>query len=137
MGWLAYVAATIGLWTLWGFLAKIASNEVGALQATFVFGLAAAIVGTLAFVSSHRDAQWSLGSAAITVMSAACGALGLITYYFALERGKASIVVPLIGSYPVMVILLSVLFLGERLQPIQAAGIVCAVVGVVLVSIGS
>ncbi len=43
----------------------------------------------------------------------------------------------MIGAYPVVVVLLSMIFLGERLQLTQVAGIACAVIGVVLVSVGN
>lgn len=43
-------------------------------------------------------------------------------------------VVPLIGSYPVVTVRLSVVFLGERLGAIQIGGIFLVTAGVVLIS---
>jgi uncharacterized membrane protein len=64
------------------------------------------------------------------------GGAGLVTFYLALDRGKASLVAPVIGVYPAMVALLSVAFLSERMTAIQAIGVCLAVTGVVLVGSG-
>ncbi len=68
--------------------------------------------------------------------SGICGALGLVTFYLALERGMASVVVPLISVYPVITTALAIAFLHERLTSLQAAGVGCAVLGVALISLG-
>ena len=46
-------------------------------------------------------------------------------------------VVPVIGVYPAFVALLAVAFLSERLSAMQAAGVLLAVTGVILVGAGS
>ena len=45
------------------------------------------------------------------------------------------IVTALVGLYPVVMVLLGVVFLGERLTPIQATGATLAIVGVLLVGV--
>ncbi len=69
--------------------------------------------------------------------SALCGALGLATFYLALDRGKASAVVPLISVYPLITTVLAVAFLNETLTTLQMVGVGCALGGVVLISVGS
>ena len=67
------------------------------------------------------------------------GLLGIgasMTFYYALESGKASIVVPLTAMYPLVVVILAAVVLGERLSPAQGIGVVLAIVAVVLISIG-
>ncbi len=46
-----------------------------------------------------------------------------------------SIVTALVGLYPVVMVLLGVVFLGERLTRVQATGATLAIAGVLLVSI--
>jgi len=98
--------------------------------------VAAVAAGLIAVALGQRPASWAPSSIWLTVIAASCGGAGLITFYMALERGKASLVLPLIGLYPVVVAILSVSFLGERIGAVQIAGIVLAVAGGVLLSAG-
>ena len=81
----------------------------------------------------QRTAGWSAGTLWVGVLSAACGALGLLTFYLALDRGSASLAVPVIGFYPAVVAVASVLFLGEKLSALQVVGVALAVAGVALI----
>lgn len=136
MSWLFYALATVVLWTGWTFLGKIALKAVSPVQATIIYGLASLAVGAGAFVFGSRTASWSGTALWLAALSAVLGSLGLLTYYLALERGKASLVGPVVSVYPAIVALLSVALLAERLSAIQVAGIALAVTGVVLVGTG-
>jgi transporter family protein len=55
--------------------------------------------------------------------------------FVALERGgKASIVVPLVALYPLLTVLLALVFLGEQLGGRQWLGVLLAIVAGVLLS---
>ncbi len=136
MGWLLYTLTTVGLWALWSFLGKIALDRTTSVQATLIFGVAAAVVGLVAMLAGQRTTAWSFGALWLAGLSALCGSVGLITFYLALQQGRASVVVPIIGLYPAIVALLSVAFLGERLSVVQYAGVLLAVTGVVLLGTG-
>ncbi len=136
MSWLVYALGTVVLWTSWSFLGKIGLDRVTPVQATIVFGVASVVAGGVALLLGQRAASWAPGALWITVVSAACGGAGLVTFFLALDRGQASLVAPVIGLYPALVAVLSVLFLSERLSLLQVAGVVLAVTGVVLVGAG-
>jgi transporter family protein len=136
VGWLLYTLTTVGLWALWSFLGKLALDRTTSVQATLVFGVAAAVVGLVAILAGQRTTSWSPGALWLAALSALCGSIGLITFYLALQQGRASVVVPMIGLYPAIVALLSVAFLGERLSAVQYAGVLLAVTGVVLLGTG-
>lgn len=78
--------------------------------------------------------SWSPSGLPLSTLAGVCGGIGLIAFYLALERGKASLVAPLIGIYPAFVALLSVLFLSERLSALQCAGVLLALSGAVLIA---
>lgn len=61
--------------------------------------------------------------------------IGNITYYMALERGLASVVVPLSNSYIVLLIILSMVILKEKIRFPQLFGILMVILGVVLVNL--
>ena len=63
------------------------------------------------------------------------GALDMLAnalYLTAVQRGPLSLMATLASLYPASTILLARVFLGERLSPMQAGGIACAVVATVL-----
>ena len=136
MSWLVYALATVILWTGWTFLGKIALTTVPALQATVVYGVASIAIGAVSLLFAQRVVSWSPSTLWLTILSAVLGSLGLVTFYLALERGKASLVSPIVGVYPALVALLSVAVLSDRLSGVQVAGIALAVTGVVLVGTG-
>ena len=136
MSWLAYALATVVLWTAWSFLGVIALRDVSAAHATLVFGVAVVIVGAASLALGDRNGSWSPSGLTAAAISGGCGALGMATFYLALDHGKASSVVPVIGVYPAFVALLAVAFLSETLSAVQAIGVALAVTGVVLVGAG-
>jgi transporter family protein len=136
MSWLGYALVTVVLWTGWSFLGKLALDRATPVQATIVFGVASLAAGVIALLAGQRAVSWGPGALWLTAVSAACGGAGMVTFYLALDRGQASLVAPVIGLYPALAALLSVAFLSERLTAVQAAGVLLAVTGVVLVGAG-
>jgi transporter family protein len=136
MSWLVYALATVVLWTAWSFLGVIALRDVSPAHATLAFGVATVVVGTAYLLLGDRGRSWSASGLTVAAISGSCGALGMATFYLALDHGKASNVVPVIGIYPAFVALLAVAFLSETLSAVQAIGVALAVTGVVLVGTG-
>ncbi|MEQ9349589.1 MAG: EamA family transporter, partial [Alphaproteobacteria bacterium] len=81
-------------------------------------------------------APWRASFNVWGVLSGLGLALGLLLFYLALELGKAAVIVPLTALYPVVAVLLSVLFLGERLTWVQWSGLVLALAGILLLVSG-
>ncbi|MEA2323881.1 MAG: bacterial/archaeal transporter family protein [Solirubrobacteraceae bacterium] len=135
--WLAFALATVALWSTWGFLGKIALRHAHWTQATLWFGIAAALVCLAVLAVRGAEGSWGLRAVGMSALTGLAGGLGLATFYLALERGAASSVVPLIGTYPAGVALLSLVFLGESLSTVQIIGIVMSVGGVCLLAAGS
>lgn len=70
------------------------------------------------------------------IISGAGLAFGLLSYYFTLEKGQASIVIPLTAIYPAVSVLLSFTILGERPSSSQWVGIILVIVGAILLLAG-
>ncbi len=58
---------------------------------------------------------------------------GLVTLFLALEKGEASLVVPITATYPVLTAILAAIFLTEVITPVRAAGISLVVVGAMVI----
>lgn len=136
MNWVAYSLATVVLWAFWGLLGKVALRTVGWVQASLFFGVASVAIYGVILAVRTREATWSPSDLLVPLATGLVGALGLATFYIALERGKASVVVPIVGLYPVMTVVLSVVLLHERLAPLQIVGVALAVAAVVLIAAG-
>jgi transporter family protein len=121
-------------WGVWGFFMKLASrhyewHHILLLSSLFTFIFSAMV--QLYFRSGIR--LESLGFLA-TFVASLCGFLALVGFFLAMERGEASIIVPLTALYPVITVLLSTLLLGERVTMLQGVGITLAILAVLLVS---
>ena len=63
-----------------------------------------------------------------------CAALlGQLFYYQALKSGEASMVVPLIASFPLFTFILASIFLGDKITLAKVGGLLLIVSGVVLI----
>ena len=73
----------------------------------------------------------------MTVVTALVACTGLIALYVALASGEASKVVPISAAYPAVTLILSALFLSEKLTLRRGIGVVMVVAGVVMVTMSS
>jgi drug/metabolite transporter (DMT)-like permease len=66
----------------------------------------------------------------------ACGVLDMIAnalYLLATRGGPLSVVVTLASLYPASTVILARVVLGERLSGMQVAGVICALVAVIMI----
>ncbi len=78
-------------------------------------------------LSFDRGAAWGAATAV-------CAVVGLVSLFIALSSGEASKVVPISGAYPAMTLILSALFLRERLSVTRVIGVLLVIAGVVIVT---
>jgi transporter family protein len=70
----------------------------------------------------------------VAILAGACGALGSLFFLLALVKGKTSIVVTATALYPLLVVVLSAVFLKETITFKQGVGITLAIAAMVLLS---
>jgi drug/metabolite transporter (DMT)-like permease len=126
----------------WGsadFLARFATRRTGTLRATLYMQIVGFLLltaalpffggwGHLADGSGFRPWAWGIFGGALNTFAT-------LAIYRSFEIGKMAVVAPLSASYPVLTLLLSI-FTGERLTAARVAGIVCTLLGAVLVARG-
>ena len=129
--WLLFAFLPIGLWGVSGLLQKISTNDIpGELSALWFLAAFIPVSVVLLFM------QPLPGPLALKIWLLIAG-LGLffslgnyaILLAFA-QDGKASIIAPLAGLYPLVSVPIAILFLGEKIGPRETAGIVVALVSV-------
>ena len=120
------------------FFLALAETEARAGMWPLVAARAASVTlfSVIALVSAR-----SLGMAApVARISVAAGAIDMFAnalYLLATRYGPLSVVVTLSSLYPASTVVLARFALGERLNPWQAAGVMCALVAIALIVTGS
>src|SRR5216684_3173481 len=126
----------------WGgadFMARFATHRIGALRSMLYMQLIGFLLltislpwlggwGHLANGSGWQPWAWGFVAGSFNAMSG-------LALYRAFEIGKMAVVAPLSASYPALTLLLSWIT-GERLSMVRIAGIICTLVGVVIVAGG-
>jgi bacterial/archaeal transporter family protein len=134
--WLFFSLLTIVCWGAWGAVSKVASDGVDAYtnQIFFTAGLLPLMLVTL---RSSRLAGGTERKAGITwaFFTGILGGTGNIAFFYALViGGKASIVVPVTALFPLVTVVLAIVFLRERLSKLQILGFVLALPAIYLLS---
>jgi transporter family protein len=142
--WLFWSLVTIVMWGTWGLVSKIASDEVDAYmnQLLFTVGIAPLLVFAGWKVSRagkkgatgekpgmrSRGVFWAF-------LTGILGGVGNMAYFEAMVKGgKASVVTPVTALFPMVTVLLALLFLKERLGRLQWIGLGLAFVAIYLLN---
>jgi bacterial/archaeal transporter family protein len=132
--WYLYAVMTVVMWGLWGVFSKLASNYAKPRQA-LLFQTAGVIAFAVAVLAIEKfQIEWSLPGFTWAALGGFLAFIGFLTFFAALEKGKSSTVVTLSALYPMVTILISIVFLHERLTTRQGIGIVFALIASVLLA---
>jgi len=130
-GLLGAIAAVI--WGSADFIARFTGRALGYDSALLGMLIAGAIGLTLWIwlgaepVHWHATGWWLIAASGLAVM------VGSLFLYNCLARGPVTIVAPIVGSYPALIVVL-LLILGARPSVMQWAGMAGCLAGVVIVS---
>ncbi len=126
----------IFLWGLWAFLFKIGVEQIGIKEALIWNNGIAIVISILIISFLIPHASLKIQSGVFYVMVAtALGISGSIIWYIALEKEKASIVVSFTALYPLITVVLSAIFLKEKLSLENWIGIIFALIAGILLSL--
>jgi drug/metabolite transporter (DMT)-like permease len=126
--WLAWALLAFVSWGLWAVVLKLIGNALSAeqSQALSTLGFIPVLV-PLAIAVGRRLRGASRKGLLLALAGGAVSCLGNIPYYAAVARGeKFATVVSLAAMAPLVTVLLAVVLLRERLNPVQLAGLVLA-----------
>jgi bacterial/archaeal transporter family protein len=144
--WLIWSLVTIVFWGTWGLVSKIASGGMDAYvnQLLYTAGLAPLLVFVAWTVwkqsrsevpaTSERRAARRMG-VFWAFLTGILGGVGNLAFFQAMvEGGKASVVAPVTALFPMVTVLLALIFLRERLGRVQWVGLALAFVAIYLLS---
>jgi drug/metabolite transporter (DMT)-like permease len=133
--WLLLALVPIVLWGICGLMQKMSTNDITGRASAFWFLMAfipiAVMIVLFDPLPSHIPAEkWALA----TLMGFLL-ALGNLTVLLAFSSGgKASIITPLAGLYPLVSIPIAIFWLGEQIGWRECVGIAMALAAVVVLS---
>jgi bacterial/archaeal transporter family protein len=138
--WLLWSLVTIVLWGTWGLVSKVASAGMDAYvnQLLYTAGLAPLLV-FVAWTVHRQSGEDTRGGRAMGIFWAfftgILGGVGNIFFFQAMVvGGKASVVAPVTALFPMITVLLALIFLHERLGRVQWLGLALAFVAIYLLS---
>ena len=133
--WTAYALAALFLYGISAIFQKLSTTYIPAELCFTAFTSSFIVVA--AFILATQSVSWKLPAHGwfYGILGGALNGLGVWATLAAYRKGgKASIVTPLAALYPVVTIILSMIFLGERPGLDKFAGIGLAVIAGVILS---
>jgi transporter family protein len=127
--------ACILWWGVWGFLAKLGSDSATPLQLQILFTFGMVPIAALALLQVRFKLAAKPRGAFYGVLCGLFSGLGLLAYYASMQRGKASIVGPVTALFPLLTILLAFVFLKEKVNRVQAIGMILALCAITILSV--
>jgi uncharacterized membrane protein len=136
--WILLPLSAILLWGVTGLMQKAATNDVTA-RVTAIWFLAAFIpVAVVILFTQSLPTGLDAKTWLLTILLGFTLALGNYTLMQAFASGgKASIIAPLAGLYPLVSIPIALVGFGERLAWRETSGVVLALFAVLLLSLQS
>lgn len=130
------------IWTLlamvtfgaWGFFPKLAVNYISPQSALIYQVLGGLLVGIVGLAMLKFKPETHPAGILYAALTGITGVLGTLFYYAAASRGQISVVVSLTALYPLITILLAIIFLHETLVLKQVVGLCFAIAAIILLT---
>src|SRR5258705_5098801 len=126
MRWFVWALVAVICWGAWALIARLIGDAISPAQSQSLSTLGLLPVIALLIFPVRKQAAGTTKWRGV-ILGCAAGVLtclGIIAYYYVLNSGtKAATVVPLTALYPLVTVLLALVFLHERLNKIQIAGV--------------
>jgi drug/metabolite transporter (DMT)-like permease len=133
--WIVLALVSIVLWGAAALLQKMATNEISGSASALWFLVAFAVVGGGMLIYEPLPAAVSPEVWMLVIGLGFALALGNFTILLAFASGgKASVITPLTGLYPLVSIPIAILALGETMNWRESLGVAFALAGVVTLS---
>ena len=133
-GLLTGLAAALSWGTL-DVITALASRVIGSLRVTAGMQFVSAVIFVALALITGTQLPTEPGSFAIAALLGFIGAGAYLAYFTGLQYGPIAVVSGVVAAFGGLTVVLSVVFRGESLTTLQAAGATIATIGVVLTGI--
>lgn len=132
--WLVPTLLALGAWIFWGFLPKLAARHIDPYSVMVYQALGGILVGLGVLIYLKFKVEFNLPGFSYGLAIGLLGFFGAFMYLIAASKGPLSLVAPLTAMYPMGVIILAFLALGETVTTKQGIGIGLSLVAIFLIS---
>jgi transporter family protein len=132
--WLPFALLSLAGWGLWGFLQKPLTDRMDVWSVAFYEGATNLVLAVAAALCFREKLSFRIPGVQVALIAGTIGYFGNLALLLAVDRGTASIVVPITSMYPVVSIGLGLAFLKESMTGSQKVGVALALASVVLLS---
>jgi len=121
-------------WGISDFFAAMAARKTSVISTLFWSQTAGTLMLILIYPLFFKIPAVSFTIIMLILASAFLNIAALLGFYKGMQIGSVSIISPIASAYSAVTVILSLLFLDEKLNALQAAGIFLAISGAVLTS---
>jgi transporter family protein len=125
--WVIYAAFTVLAWGVWGVCSKLASNHTRPRQTLLFQAVGVMGFALVVLTIEHFKVQWSPAGFGWSFAAGFVNFIGFLAFFAAVEKGKVATVISLSSLYPVVTIVLSLIFLHEKIGRREGLGIAFAI----------
>ena len=133
-GWLVWTMLAMITFGAWGFFPKLAVSYINPQSALVYQVIGGVFVGIISLAMVNFRPETHPMGILYAALTGITGVLGTLFYYAAADRGQISVVVSLTALYPLITILLAVIFLHETLILKQYIGLGFALAAIILLA---
>lgn len=133
--WLLPSICALVIWGVWGFFPKLAAQNMTPTSVSIYQAIGSLAVTLVLLFSMKFKLDFNGKGISFAILSGVAGTLGSVFYNIAAKNGKISVVVVVTAMYPIVTILLSVILLNEKVQFKEIAGMVMAVISILIISL--
>lgn len=135
---LTLLLISIVSWGLWGFFSKLAMYHFDPHRFNTVYLIVGVICSAFMFILNYERLDLSIimttESIVYIIITGFLFTVSAVCFYIAIEKGKISIVMPLVGLNPAIAVLLSIAFLGEIFTGFNFVGASLAITGSIILT---
>ncbi len=134
MEWLLPALGSLIFYGFWAFFPKMASLTINPKSFLFYNVIGSVVVNFVIFFVMKSKLQFEMKGFVFSILTGVFGILGTLLFAYALGKGKASVVIIVTALYPIVSIILAMVFLKEVISIRQFIGMALGMVAVVLIS---
>ena len=133
--WFWWMIFCLACWGPYALFSKLGSNEISAYGMQFLFTLGSIPVVLVVLARKRFKLEKNRKGIIYGLVAGVLSAVGSIGFFAAFRSGgNASVITTATGMYPVVTVLVALLFLHERLTRTQVVGLGFAIVAFVIFS---
>jgi drug/metabolite transporter (DMT)-like permease len=126
--WMLYALITLVLFGMSCITQKLATRCISDELCTIFFTIGFVPLAIVIWVAGSPPWNLSTKDWFLGIMVGLLMATGTLALFAAFRRGKASVVTPLVALYPLVTVILAVVFLNEHLDATKIAAIIVALI---------